>query len=467
MRTHSNYIQGRWTSSRSTPSFIKTSPLDPKKPLGRFPVSNTADIEAAVASAQSISEEWAQLPSPKKASLFYTLAEKVFTNKGKLGNCIHLETGKNLDEALSEVDEVIDIIRYYAAWGRNNAGQTLPSEEPRRFCYTQRLPIGICGLITPFNFPLCIPAWKLFPALILGNTIILKPSEETPLAIECLFQLMHASGFPAGTIHLLHGDHRTGKLLVQHKSVQLISFTGSSETGHAIAIECLKRHKRYSLEMGGKSATIIFSDADIANAAQSTVSGTFGTSGQRCTTSSKILIHRDIYNSFKTDFIKEAQEYSLGPLIHEQAQRRFNQWIQEAIKDGAKVVLRQKSSAKKGWFVDLWILENVRRSSKIYTEEVFGPVAILIPFSTDKEAISIANETRYGLSSSFYTNSLERTYQIIPRLAAGITHVNSSTCGAEVQLPFGGIKQSGSGHRECSGEALNIYSEWKTVYIKY
>jgi aldehyde dehydrogenase (NAD+) len=480
MKIYKNFVGGEWVSSKKGRTFADVNPADHRDILGRMQRSGAADVDLAVKTAQKALKSWKALPAPKKAMILYKSARILEERKEELSLLMMREMGKTAKECRGDVQEAIDTAYFFAGEGRRLYGQTTPSELPDKTCLTVRRPVGICGLITPWNFPLGIPSWKVYPALICGNTVVLKPAEDTPLLGLLFAEIMLEAGLPAGVFNVVTGfGPEAGQALVDHKDVALISFTGSSAVGSKIAAACAKNFKRVSLEMGGKNAQIVMEDADLDLAVKAALWGAFATSGQRCTATSRIILHEKIYPRFLDSFIAQVKKIKtgppsdpasyFGPVINASQLQRIHHYVQIAKKEGAKLVcggrIDTEGVKKYGCFYKPTVFTHVLPSMRIAREEVFGPVTAIMKIKNYEEAIAVVNDCSYGLSSSIFTNDVNRAIQSIDLIESGITYINSSTIGAEAHLPFGGIKNTGNGHREGGSPALDIFSEWKTVYI--
>lgn len=482
IKKYKNYIGGEWVKSSSNDWFDNVNPADTTDVIGRFPASNAEDVNAAVAAAGEAATRWRRTPAPKRAEILFRLAQILEKNKDSFTQQMTREMGKVLKEAGGDVQEAIDCTYYTAGEGRRLHGFTTPAEMPNKFAMCVRQPVGLCGLITPFNFPMAIPSWKLIPALVCGNTVVLKSGEDVPLSSLNLVKACEEAGIPKGVINLVNGFSEPGAALVDHHDVRLISFTGSTTTGRIIAERCAQDNKIVSLEMGGKNAIIVMDDADLDNAVEGSLWGAFGTSGQRCTASSRLVVHKKIYKKFCEKLVEKAKKLKVGngldpktevgPVIHEDAMQKILGYIHIG-KDIDKATLAcggnriTKGDMKKGWFIEPTIFTDVKPGMRIEQEEIFGPVTSVIPFSTLDEAIDIVNGVNYGLSSAIYTQDVNNAFYAMQELYTGICYVNSATIGAEVHLPFGGTKGTGNGHREAGTQVLDIFSEWKALYIDY
>jgi aldehyde dehydrogenase (NAD+) len=482
-KTYHNYIGGEWVKSSSGEWFDNVNPADTSDVIGRFPQSNADDVNRAVEAAKNAATKWRRTPAPKRAELLFKLGEILRENKDEYTRDMTREMGKVLKEAGGDVQEAIDCTYYTAGEGRRLHGFTTPAEMPSKFAMCVRQPVGICGLITPFNFPMAIPSWKLIPALVCGNTVILKSGEDVPLSALNLVKACEQAGIPKGVVNLINGHGADiGPALVGHPDVRLISFTGSTDTGRIIAEQCARDNKIVSLEMGGKNAIIVMDDADLDNAVEGSLWGAFGTSGQRCTASSRLVVHKKVYKKFVAKLVERVQalrvgpglnpKTEVGPVIHEDAMQKILGYVSIG-KNVDKATLAcggnrlTKGDYSKGWFIEPTVFSDVAPNHRIAQEEIFGPVTSVIPFSTLDEAIEIVNGVKYGLSSAIYTQDVNQSFYAMQELYTGICYVNSATIGAEVHLPFGGTKGTGNGHREAGTQVLDIFTEWKSLYIDY
>ena len=483
VKTYHNFIGGEWVRSSSGEWFENVNPADSNDIVGRFPRSTPEDMNAAVEAAVSAADKWRRTPAPRRAETLFRLGEVLRKNKDRYTEEMTREMGKITKEAGGDVQEAIDCTYYTAGEGRRLHGFTTPAEMPDKAAMCVRQPVGVCGLITPFNFPMAIPSWKLIPALVCGNTVILKSGEDVPLSSLNLVKACEEAGIPKGVVNLISGDGGTvGPTLVGHPGVRLISFTGSTDTGRVIAEQCARENKIVSLEMGGKNAIIIMDDADLDNAVEGSIWGAFGTSGQRCTASSRLVVHKKIYKKFTERFVERARNLrvgngldpktDVGPVINEAAVEKIMSYIEIGQKeDKAKLACggRRLTNGQysRGFFIEPTVFTDVKQGMRVEQEEIFGPVTSVIPFSDLDEAINIVNGVRYGLSSAIYTQDVNRAFHAIGELFTGICYVNSATIGAEVHLPFGGTKATGNGHREAGTQVLDIFSEWKSIYVDY
>ena len=481
-KTYHNFIAGEWVKSSSGEWFDNINPADTTDIVGRFPKSNAEDVDRAVEAAKNAATKWRRTPAPKRAELLFNLGEILRDNKDEFTRQMTREMGKVLKEAGGDVQEAIDCTYYTAGEGRRLHGFTTPAEMPNKFAMCVRQPVGLCGLITPFNFPMAIPSWKMIPALVCGNTVVIKSGEDVPLSTINLVKACEKAGIPKGVVNVVNGMGEAGAALVNHKDTRLISFTGSTDTGRIIAEACARDNKIVSLEMGGKNAIIVMDDADIDNAVEGSLWGAFGTSGQRCTASSRLVVHKKVYKKFCEKLVKKTKRLrvgngldpktEVGPVINEDAMQKILGYIHIG-KNQDKATLAcggnqlTKGDYKNGYFIEPTVFTDVKPGMRIEQEEIFGPVTCVIPFSTLDEAIDIVNGVKYGLSSAIYTQDVNQSFYAMQELYTGICYVNSATIGAEVHLPFGGTKGTGNGHREAGTQVLDIFSEWKSLYIDY
>lgn len=482
MRYYKNFIDGKWVSSSPGKTFDDVNPADTRQTIGKFPKSSSDDVNTAVESARKHFDSWRHLPAPKRGEILYRFGQILVQHKEEMARLMTQEMGKILKETRGDVQEAIDMAFYTAGEGRRLFGQTTPSELRDKAAFSVRMPIGVCGIITPWNFPAAIPSWKILPALICGNTVVFKPASWTPATAARFVELLDEAGVPPGIVNLVHGSgDEVGSALIHHPEVDLISFTGSCQTGRKIAEVCGRGLKKYSLEMGGKNAQIVMEDADLELAIEGALWGAFGTTGQRCTATSRLIVHQKIESSFTKGLLKRIKglkvgnglnpKTEMGPLISQSQLENVRNYVHIGIKEGAKLLYGgerlTKGSCRHGFFYQPTLFSCVEPDMRIAQEEIFGPVTAIISVKSFEEAITVMNSTSYGLSSSIYTRDVNRAFKAIEEVQAGITYINSPTIGAEVHLPFGGIKNTGNGHREAGATALDIFSEWKAVYVDY
>ena len=475
MQTYKIFINGEWVNSVTGKTFSSLNPAN-EQILGEFQSCNYEDVNKAVNAAEKAYPEWSNVPAPKRGEFLLEIARLLRKNKERLGKLVTLEMGKIYKEALGDVQEAIDIFEYMAGEGRRLFGITTPSELKNKHCMTIRTPIGIVGLITPWNFPIAIPSWKISAALICGNTMIFKPSSDAPLCAIELVKILEKAGVPKGVVNLITGKGEdAGNAIIRNKKIRMISFTGSRDTGEFI----LKNSgiKKIGLELGGKNPIIIMDDANLELALEGVIWGAFGTSGQRCTAASRVIIHKKIKDKFEKMLLNKVKKLRLGngldkntdigPLVNKKALEKVHNYTQIGLKEGAKLICGGKLLNKKGYFYFPTIFTNVDKNMRIAQEEIFGPSLAIITVNNLQEAIEVCNSVQYGLSSSIYTNNIANAFTAMQKIEAGIVYINSSTIGSEVHLPFGGVKQTGNGTREGGVTGIDEFSEIKTIYVDY
>lgn len=477
-----NFIHGEWINPRSGEFAPDRNPADTNDVVGEFPESSPADVSDAVDGARAAYESWKLVPAPKRAEVLIRAAEILVRQKDRFAREMTREMGKILKETGGDVQEAIDMTYYIAGEGRRLHGHTTPSELPDKYMMSIRVPLGVAAMITPWNFPMAIPSWKIIPALVTGNTVVLKPAPDTPLSAYNFVKSLEEAGIPKGVVNLVFGGGpNVGAPLVGHRDVAIVSFTGSTATGKTINEMAASNFKRVSLEMGGKNAIIVLDDADLALAVDGALWGGFGTSGQRCTAASRLILHEKIHDSFLERFVGRVQnlkvgngldpETEMGPLINESQRNKVESYVQIGKQEGARLLCGGHrltgNSYDRGYFFAPTIFANVDRNMAIAREEIFGPVVSVLRARGIEEAIELCNDTVYGLSSSIYTQNVHHAFRAMQDIQAGITYVNSPTIGAEVHLPFGGVKQTGNGHREGGPTVIDLYTEWKTLYVDF
>jgi acyl-CoA reductase-like NAD-dependent aldehyde dehydrogenase len=477
-----NFINGKWVSAKSGDKIENRNPANWDELVGIFPKSGASEVDEAVEAADRAFRKWRLVPAPKRAEIIFRAGELLRKHKEDIARDMTREMGKVIQETRGDTQEGIDTAYYAAGEGRRLLGETTPAELPDKFAMAVRMPIGVCGIISPWNFPMAIPTWKIFPALVCGNTVVFKPASDTPLTAVKLVEVLTEAGLPAGVINLVHGTGSgVGTPLVRHPKVKLVSFTGSSSAGKQIAEYCGTTLKRVSLELGGKNAQIVMEDANLELAVEGALWGAFGTTGQRCTATSRIILHEKIKDRFLAMFLERIIKLRLGngldpntdvgPLVNEGQREQIHSYVDIGRKEGAKMLVGGKpyeqGECKKGWFYEPTVFGEVDQNMRIAQEEIFGPVVAVITARDFMDAISILNNSSYGLSSSIYTNDVNRAMTAIRDIEAGITYVNGPTIGAEVHLPFGGVKDTGNGHRESGTAVLDVFTEWKSVYVDY
>ncbi len=482
VKPETNFIGGRWVPAASGKTFENRNPADKEDLVGVFPESDRADGEAAVAAAKRAFPGWRDTPAPRRAEVLYRAGNILLRDKEKLARLMTREMGKVLAETRGDVQEAIDMAYLAAGEGRRLFGFTTPSELPNKFAMCVRQPVGVCALVTPWNFPMAIPAWKSMAALIAGNTIVIKPATDTPASVVAMARVFEEAGLPVGVFNVVIGSGTAvGKPLVSHADVKVVSFTGSTEVGRRISVACAPTFKRLHLEMGGKNAILVMADADLDLAVDGAVWGAFGTTGQRCTAASRLLVHREIYEAFLEKLVRRTEALKvgngleagveMGPCISEKQRENVARYVEIGKKEGARLLCGGErlgeGKLKKGWFFAPTIFADARAEMRIAREEIFGPVTTVVPISSLEEGIRIANSVPYGLSGSIYTRDVNKAFIAMRDFETGIFYVNASTIGAEVHLPFGGVKDTGNGHREAGIAGLDVFTEWKSIYVDF
>jgi acyl-CoA reductase-like NAD-dependent aldehyde dehydrogenase len=480
-KTFQNYIAGEWRDAVSGETFESTSPADGDS-IGTFPLSGEEDVNRAVEAAKTAFEEWRLVPAPKRGEILFRFGELLKGEKEELSQLMAHEMGKVLAEARGDVQEAIDMAYYMGGEGRRLFGQTTPSELRDKFQMSVRMPIGVIGVITPWNFPIAIPSWKTLPALVAGNTIVFKPATDTPTLGQRYVELLVEAGLPAGVLNIVHGGGgAVGESLVRHPDVRVISLTGSRETGVAVLKAAAEGLKHVHLELGGKNAIIVLDDADLDLAVEGIVWSAFGTSGQRCTAASRVIVQRGIYDELQSKLVAAAEglrlgvgwedDTDVGPVINKRALDKIHEYTGIGQGEGAKLLtggeVASGNGFDKGFYYRPTIFGDVEAGMRIAQEEIFGPTTALIPVDTFDDAIRVGNGVKYGLSSSIFTRDVNKAFRAMRDLQTGITYVNAGTTGAEVHLPFGGTKDTGNGHREAGQAALDVFTEWKSIYVDY
>ncbi len=476
-----NFIGGRWVGAHSGRTFDSRDPATGEV-VGRCVDSGPEDVNEAVKAATEAFEKWRLMPAPRRGEILFRVAERLLRDKETMARTVTREMGKVLAEGKGDVQEAVDMAYYMAAEGRRQFGLVVPSELPDKSAQCMREPVGVVGLITPWNFPVAIPAWKAFPALILGNTVVLKPSPETPVTAALFVKVLEDCGLPPGVVNLVLGSSaELGEALVRHPNVALISFTGSTATGTRVAVEAASRHKRVALEMGGKNAIMVMEDADVELAVDGITWSAFGTTGQRCTACSRLIVHRDVKERLTRMLLNRMAKLSVGnglkpgidvgPLVSHAQLEKVQQYVQVGQEEGARLLTGGKALSggeyARGYFFAPTLFDHVKPAMRIAREEIFGPVLGMIEVKDLDETIAINNDVEYGLSSSFYTRDINRAQRAIRDIRTAVVYVNAGTIGSEVHLPFGGMRRTGNGHREAGQATLDTFSEWKTVYVDF
>ncbi len=479
---HKNYINGEWVASRSGQTFENRNPANTDDLVGVFQKSNVDDVRMAIDAAAEAYKKWRLVPAPKRGEILYRVASRLAAHKEEFSRDMTREMGKILIETRGDTQEAIDMTYYMAGEGRRLFGMTTPSELPNKFNMTVRQPLGVCAFITPWNFPMAIPSWKMMPALICGNTVVIKPATDTPMSVVNLFKVLEEEGLPPGVVNMVTGSGGAlGDALISDDRVKVVSFTGSTEIGRKVSMACAPKFKHSCLEMGGKNVQIVMDDADLTLALEGALWGAFGTTGQRCTATSRLILHEAIAEKFTAMLADRAKKLkvgnglddsvNMGPCVNESQMNTVLSYVEIGKKDGARLVAGGErltgGEHAKGFFVQPTIFSGVTRNMRIWKEEIFGPVLSVGTFKTFDEAIELANDTVYGLSASLYTRDVNKAYTAMRDVYTGIFYVNAPTIGAETHLPFGGTKETGNGHREAATAALDVFSEWKSVYVDF
>jgi aldehyde dehydrogenase (NAD+) len=481
-RIFKNFIDGEWVESTTGQTFENINPADTRDVVAIFQKSGKEDVDAAADAAKRAFRKWSLTPAPHRAELVYRASQILMERKEECSRDMTREMGKILKETRGDTQEAIDTGFYMAGEGRRMYGHTTPSELPNKFAMCVRQPIGVCGMITPWNFPMAIPSWKLFPAIIAGNTCVIKPAQDTPLSTFNFVRALVDAGLPKGVINVVSGTgSMVGTPLTEHPDVRAISLTGSTAVGRIVGAECAKTFKRCSLELGGKNPMIVLDDANLELALEGALWGAFGTTGQRCTATSRIIVQKGVYHEFVHRLVERAKKLKvgngldetveMGPAVNKAQLETDLSYVEIGKDEGAKLMCGgnrlESGDYQYGYFMEPTVFSEVDRKMRIAQEEIFGPVVSIIPCDNLEDAIEIANGVAYGLSSALYTKDINQAFGAIRDLEAGITYINAPTIGAEVHLPFGGVKQTGNGHREGGIGAFDFYTEWKAVYVDY
>jgi alpha-ketoglutaric semialdehyde dehydrogenase len=483
MRTDfGNFIDGQWVDSVSGETFESRNPADRTEVVGTFARAAAADVDHAVQAAVDAYARWMQTPAPVRADYLLRVALLLEERKEELSNVMTREMGKTLKESRADVQEGIDFAHFMAGEGRRAIGESIPAELPNKIYMTVRHPMGVAGLITPWNFPIAIPLWKIAPALVSGCTAVFKPAEDTPLCASLLVDMFREVGLPQGVLNLVNGfGEEAGAPLVDHPDVKAISFTGSLDVGRMINERCARSMKRCSLELGSKNALIVMPDAQLDLAVEASAWGAFATSGQRCTATSRLIVHDEVRSEFTDRLLERVggmkvgnglePDVELAPVINEQQKNRVLEYISVGQQEGAKVLTGGEelkgADYENGYFLSPTVFDNMTPDMRIAKEEIFGPVTGIMKVESVDEAIAVANGTNYGLSCAIYTHDITNVFKAVQQLEFGVVYVNAPTIGAEIQVPFGGMKNTGNGHREAGPQAMDEFTEWKTVGIDF
>ena len=480
--TFDNFIDGAWVPSASGDTFENRNPANTDDLVGDFQKSTAEDAAQAIDAARFAYERWRLVPAPRRAELLFRAAQLIADRKESLARDMTREMGKVLDETRGDVQEAIDMTFFMAGEGRRQYGQTVPSELRDKFAMSIRQPVGVSAIITPWNFPMAIPSWKIVPALVCGNTVVFKPATQTPLSALNFVRILEEAGIPRGVVNLVTGGGgEVGSALLVSDTVRVVSFTGSTDVGRTVAERAGPSFKKVHLEMGGKNVVMIMDDADLDLAVEGCLWGGFGTTGQRCTAASRVVVHESVYKTFLEEFVARARalrvgdgldpKTEMGPSVSEGQLQTVIKYVDIGLKEGAKLACGGHALTTgpyaRGFFHEPTIFADVAPSMRIAQEEIFGPVVSVIPCRSFEEAVAIGNGVQYGLSASIYTRDMNRAFSAMRDMYTGIFYVNAPTIGAETHLPFGGTKNTGNGHREACVQALEVFGEWKSIYIDY
>ena len=482
MTTYNNLIDGKWVPSASGQLFENRNPADDRELVGLFQKSTRADVQCAIDAAQRAYTSWRLVPAPRRAEILLRASQLIAERKESLARDMTREMGKILDETRGDVQEAIDMTAFMAGEGRRQYGQTAPSELRDKFAMSVRQPLGVSSVITPWNFPMAIPSWKIAPALVCGNTVVFKPATLTPLSAVNFVKILEEAGLPPGVVNLVTGGgDEVGDALTAASEVKVVSFTGSTGVGRTVSEKTAPSFKKTHLEMGGKNVIMIMDDANLDLAVDGCVWGGFGTSGQRCTAASRVVVHEKVYRTFLDRFVSRVKrlrvgnglesEVEMGPVVSRAQLETVARYVDIGRREGAKLVcggnVLSSGSYAHGYFHEPTIFADVAPTMRVAQEEIFGPVVSVISCRSFEEAVAIGNGVEYGLSASIYTQDVNRAFAAMRDLYTGIFYVNAPTIGAEVHLPFGGTKHTGNGHREAGTAALDVFSEWKSIYVDF
>jgi len=481
MDKYGNYINGEWVASSSGETYENINPAN-REVLSLFPKSSSEDVKKAVDAAAAAFKEWRLTPAPKRGEIIFRAGQLLTERKETYAKEMTQEMGKVLNEARGDVQEAIDMTMFVAGEGRRMLGDTTPSELPDKFCMSVRMPIGIIGCITPWNFPMAIPSWKVMPALVAGNSVVFKPARYTPKSAYNMIKALEDAGIPKGVVNLVYGfGGQVGNPLIDDERIGMISFTGSTEIGTALQEKCPKTHKRVSCEMGGKNAIIVLEDADIDLAIDGIIWSAFGTTGQRCTAASRIIVQNPVRDVLQKRLIARTEALKLGngldpstdvgPVVNEEQVHKIHEYTQIGIQEGAKLLcggeIAGEGELSKGFFYKPTIFGDVSPGMRIAQEEIFGPTTAIITVDTLEEAIEVNNNTQFGLSTSVYTRDVNKAFVAMRDIYTGLVYINAGTIGAEVHIPFGGTRGTGNGHREAGQTALETFTEWKSLFVDF
>jgi aldehyde dehydrogenase (NAD+) len=472
-----NFIAGQWVDAQSSATFSTHNPAT-EVLIGEAARSSAADVDAAVSAAKAAYAGWRLTPAPRRGEILYRVAQILTERKEALARLMTQEMGKVISEARGDVQEAIDMAYYMGGEGRRMLGYTAPVEMPNKFGMAIRDSAGVVGLVTPWNFPVAVPSWKMLPALVAGNAVVWKPSEDTPAMSAAFVQVFADAGLPPGVLNLVLGAGEAGAALVSHPGVRVISFTGSTETGLKVYTQAASLGKKVCLEMGGKNAIIVLDDANLDLAVQAITWSAFGTTGQRCTATSRLIVQRGIKPKLVEALVEKGrtlvlgdgldETVTVGPLVNQKALDKVTRYVGIGVGEGARALIGgRRAEMARGYFFQPTLLDGVLPQMRVATEEIFGPVLSILEVDSLEQAVEVNNSVIYGLSSSIFTENVNAAFRAIRDLTTGIVYVNHGTTGAEIQFPFGGTRGTGNGMREAGLTALDSFTEWKSVYIDY
>jgi alpha-ketoglutaric semialdehyde dehydrogenase len=481
VNTYLNFINGEWIEASTHQVDTSINPANKDEVVGYVQKSGTEDLDRAVDSAKQASNQWKKLDGPSRGEYLFKIANVMESRLDEIAETMTREMGKTLPEAKGETARGVAILRYYAGEGTRKVGDVIPSTDSNALMFTTRVPLGVVGVITPWNFPVAIPIWKIAPALVYGNTVVFKPAQETAVTAAKIIECFQAAGLPAGVINMVTGPGSVvGQGIIDHPDINGITFTGSDNVGRLVGHGALKRGAKYQLEMGGKNPVIILDDADLDQAVDATISGGFRSTGQKCTATSRVIVESGIYETFKEKLLEKVgkikigdgleEDTWLGPCASEDQLRTVLSYIEKGVSEGATLISGGKrlesGHFKDGFFVEPSVFDNVTSDMTIAQEEIFGPVLALFQVDSVEEAITVANDVKYGLSASIFTKNIGNILPFINNIEAGLVRINSESAGVELQAPFGGMKQSSSHSREQGQAAIEFFTSIKTVFIK-
>jgi alpha-ketoglutaric semialdehyde dehydrogenase len=481
VQTYYNYINGEWTDTSAEETYASINPANKYEVVGQTQNSNREDLDRAVSAAKSAKKSWRKLSGAQRGDFLFKAAEMIEKRMDEIAQTMTREMGKTFPEAKGETARAVAILRYYAGEGMRKIGDLIPSTDSEALMFTTRAPLGVVGVITPWNFPVAIPVWKMAPALIYGNTVVFKPAQETSVTAVKIVECFHEAGFPAGVVNLVTGSGSViGQGMIDHEDINGITFTGSDQVGKRVGQGAFARGAKYQLEMGGKNPVIVASDADLDLAVEATISGGLRSTGQKCTATSRVIVVNEVYDEFKRKLLEKTAEITVGNGLDQgiwmgpsASESQFNtvlSYIEKGLDEGAELLFGGKrvmgDGLENGFYVQPTIFENVTSNMTIAQEEIFGPVLALIKVDSLEEAVEIANDVKFGLSASIFTQNIGNMLSFIEDMEAGLVRINAESAGVELQAPFGGMKQSSSHSREQGQAAIEFFTSVKTVFVK-